>query len=346
MAGGGLVGILFTSFVAHAIGSSAGLAWIVAPIGASAVLVFGLPASPLAQPWAVVGGNTVSALAGIACVHWIAPVDVAAGAAVGLSIVAMLALRCLHPPGGGTALLMVLGGVADPRAAFVPVAVNAALLAIAGLLYNNATGRRYPHAAAAPSPGAATEEALDAVLARYNQVLDVSRDELRSLVDRTQRLAHERLLADTRCADVMGREVVTVEYGTPLADAWTLLHERGVKALPVLDRGRHVVGILTLADFLRGAGVDRHAGFELRLRRLMQASGTSHSDKAEVVGQIMTRKVRVTRSHRTLSDLVALFDSSGHRHIPVIGEDGRLVGLVTQAQVIAALMAGRPQRGD
>jgi len=45
------------------------LPWLVAPIGASAVLVFGVPASPLAQPWAVVGGNTVSALAGIACMN-------------------------------------------------------------------------------------------------------------------------------------------------------------------------------------------------------------------------------------------------------------------------------------
>jgi CBS domain-containing membrane protein len=340
LAGGAFLGILLTAFVSHAIGSRAGLPWIVAPMGASAVIVFCLPASPLAQPWAVVAGNTVSALVGIACVHWLAPVDLAAAAAVALAIVAMFALRCLHPPGGATALLMVLGGVADPTAAFVPVFVNAALLTAAGLAYNNATGHRYPHEVVAPSPGAATEEALDAVLARYNQVLDVSRDELRVLLDQTQRLAHERRLADTRCADVMSREVVTVEYGTALADAWRLLHERGVKALPVLDRGRHVVGILTLADFLRGAGIDSHVGFDARLRRLMRASGRSHSDHPEVVGQIMTRKVRVTRSHRTLSDLVALFDSTGHRHIPVIGEDRKLVGVVTQAQVIAALMAG------
>jgi CBS domain-containing membrane protein len=345
MVGGGFVGILLTALVAHAIGSSAGLPWIVAPMGASAVIVFGLPASPLAQPWAVVAGNTVSALVGIACVHWIAPVELAAAAAVGLAIAAMLALRCLHPPGGATALLMVLGGVSDVHAAFAPVFVNAALLVGAGLIYNNATGRRYPHEVVPPAPGAATEEALDAVLARYNQVLDVSRDELRVLLDQTRRLAHERRLADMRCADVMSREVVTVEYGTSLADAWLRLHERGVKALPVLDRGRHVVGILTLADFLRGAGIDSHVGFDARLRRLMRPSGRSHSDHPEVVGQIMTRKVRVTRAHRTLSDLVALFDSTGHRHIPVIGEDRKLVGMVTQAQVIAALMAGerRPQ---
>jgi CBS domain-containing membrane protein len=182
-----------------------------------------------------------------------------------------------------------------------------------------------------------TEEDLDAVLARYNQVLDVSRDELRELIDRTQRLAHQRRLAHTCCADVMTRDIATVEYGTPLQQAWMLMREQGVKTLPVVDSGRHVVGIVTLTDFLDAAALDVHPGFDERLRRFMRASRRVHSDKPEVVGQIMTRKVRVTRPHRTLSDLVLLFDSTGHRHIPVVSEEGKLLGMVTQSDVVAAL---------
>jgi len=182
-----------------------------------------------------------------------------------------------------------------------------------------------------------TEEDLDAVLARYNQVLDVSRDELRELIDRTQRLAHQRRLAHTCCADVMTRDIVTVEHGTPLQEAWMLMRQQGVKTLPVVDRGQHVVGIVTLTDFLDAAALDVHAGFDGRLRRFMRASRRVHSDKPQVVGQIMTRKVRVTRPHRTLSDLVLLFDSTGHRHIPVVDENGKLIGMVTQSDVVAAL---------
>ncbi len=66
---GAALGIVLTGLLcrwAHATGMAA--PWLVAPIGASAVLVFGVPSNPRAQPWAVVGGNTVSALAGIACV--------------------------------------------------------------------------------------------------------------------------------------------------------------------------------------------------------------------------------------------------------------------------------------
>jgi CBS domain-containing membrane protein len=338
---GAALGIGVTALLSHAMPGPPGLGWIVAPMGASAVLLFCLPSSPLAQPWAVIGGNTLSALVGVACVHLFPWPDAAAALSVALAIGLMFALRCLHPPGGASALLMAVNGIADPRAALLPVLVNALLLTAMAYGFHKIVSRhRYPHRSAPSRPDPVTEEALDAVLARYNEVLAVSRDELRELIDHTQRLAHQRRLADTRCADVMTREVTTVEYGTPLQEAWTLLRKLGLKVLPVVDRGRHVVGVVTLTDFLEAASLDVHHGFDQRLRRFMAPSQRSHSDRPEVVGQIMTRKVRVTREHRTLSDLVLLFDSTGHRHIPVVGEGGKLVGMVTQSDVVAALKVG------
>lgn len=334
---GALLGILATALLSHLLPPTAGLTWIVAPMGASAVLLFCLPASPLAQPWPVVVGNAVSALVGVACAAVLPQPDLAAAAAVALAIGAMLLLRCLHPPGGAAALLVAVNGVTDPMAALSPVLANAVLLTLAAWAWHTATRHRYPHRPAAPPAGPVTEEDLNAVLARYNQLLDVSRDELLELVDRTQRLAHQRRLARTRCDDVMTRDVDTVEYGTPLHDAWALLQRKGLKTLPVVDRGRHVVGIVTLTDFLRGAGAEPLDTLGQRMTRWLAPSPGTHSDKPDVVGQIMTRKVRVTRPHRTLSDLVLLFGSTGHRHIPVVGEGGRLVGMVTQSDVVAAL---------
>lgn len=88
---------------------------LIAPMGATAVLLFALPASPLAQPWAVIGGNVISALIGVACVHWLGaslnPALLGALAAA-LALAAMFALRCLHPPGGAVALITVIGGPA------------------------------------------------------------------------------------------------------------------------------------------------------------------------------------------------------------------------------------------
>ncbi len=107
------------------------------------VLVIGVPASPMAQLWWVVGGNTVSALVGLVCVAPLPLPPWALGAAaVGQAIAAMLTARCLHPPGGAVALLMVLGGAHDWHYPAAPVGMNSLLLVLAGIGVNYLTGRR------------------------------------------------------------------------------------------------------------------------------------------------------------------------------------------------------------
>ncbi len=329
-----------------------GLPWLVAPLGASAVLVFGLPASPLAQPWAVVGGNTVSALVGIACVHGLPllPPVVVAAVAVALAIGAMFMLRCLHPPGGAAGLLMVLTATHDWQFAFVPVALNSLLLVLAGMAYNSLTGRRYPHAqqvpAAPPAAGATVvpprfgDAELDAVLARYNQVLDVPRDDLAGLLHEAELLGYRNRLGGLRCADVMSSPVVTVEFGTPLAEAWALLQRHRIKALPVVDRVQRIVGIVTRADFMRAAEAEQREGLAGRLQHLLRSSPATHSTKPEVVGQIMTRQVRVASADRPIGELVPLFSATGHHHIPIVGAEARLVGILTQSDLVKALSHG------
>src|SRR4051794_36407933 len=65
---GAMIGLFLTGGLSQlAIGGSSNLPWLIAPMGASTVLLFAVPASPLAQPWSVLGGNLVSALVGVAC---------------------------------------------------------------------------------------------------------------------------------------------------------------------------------------------------------------------------------------------------------------------------------------
>ncbi len=233
---GATLGILVTAWLSHALASSAEAGpawpWLVAPLGASAVLVFGVPSSPLAQPWAVLGGNVLSALVGIACARWIGPPALAAALGVGMAVALMLALRCLHPPGGASALLTVLAGVNDPWFALFPVGVNSLLLVAAGIAWNRATGRDYPHRqrAAAAVPAAASADPLDAdidaVVARYNQVLDIGHDDLKALLEDTRLQTYQRRLADLRCGDIMSRDPVAVRRETLLHEAWELFRPR------------------------------------------------------------------------------------------------------------------------
>lgn len=345
--GAGL-GVLLAGLLSRAV-VGPGLPWLVAPLGASAVLVFGLPASPLAQPWAVVGGNTVSALVGIACLRWLPlPLPVVAAVAVALAIAAMFTLRCLHPPGGAAGLLMVLTATQAWQVAAMPVALNSLLLVLAGVAYNSLTGRRYPHAQQAPVAAAGPTQApprfgdaeLDAVLARYNQVLDVPRDDLAGLLHEAELLSYRNRLGRLRCADIMSSPVITAEFGTPLAEAWGLLQQHGIKALPVVDRVQRIVGIVTRADFLRAAEAGQREGLAGRLQTLLKPSPATHSAKPEVVGQIMSRQVRVASAERPIAELVPLFSDTGHHHIPIVGEQARLVGILTQSDLVKALSHG------
>ena len=333
---------LLSQWLAAAFGVDGG--WMVASLGASAVLVFAAPAGPMAQPWAAVAGNTVSALVGIACVRWIGePMALVAAAAASLSIAAMFALRCLHPPGGAVALTAVLLGVHDFRFALFPVLVNTLLLVLAGAAFHRLGGRRYPHTQQ-PGPKPAGEIAsrfssadFDQALARYHEVLDVSRDDLENLLRQTELNAYQRLFGGLRCADVMSREPLTVAFGDSLESAWALMRSRRIKALPVLYRTGRLAGIVTQADFLRQADLDRREGLAERMRELVRPSGALSSSKPEVVGQIMTRRVRVTREDRPVVDLLAAFSEDDHHHLPVVDGDGRLVGMLTQSDFVRAL---------
>lgn len=97
---------------------------LVASIGASLVILFFAPHSPLAQPWSFVGGQLASALVGVTCALYIPSFALSCASAVSGSILAMLLFRCLHPPGAATALAPVVGGVSGYNFVLVPVALN------------------------------------------------------------------------------------------------------------------------------------------------------------------------------------------------------------------------------
>jgi len=186
----------------------AALPWLVAPVGASAVLVFALPASPLAQLWPVLGGSMLSAMIGLAVGHFIPYAPLAGAVAVAAAIALMSALRCLHPPAGACAMIGAMGAPLIAAAGW-PTFLLALWLDLVALLamawvFNNLTGHTWPHEAAAIAPlppkhwmGRYDTADLDAVLEDWEEVLDVSRDDLdalfRAVEDQTYRRVNTAL---------------------------------------------------------------------------------------------------------------------------------------------------------
>lgn len=169
---------------------------IVAPLGASAVLVFAVPSSPLAQPWPVIGGNVISSLVGVAVYKAIPNVTIAAGVAVGAAILIMSLLRCLHPPGGAAALTVVIGSESIHMAgygfAFAPVAINSIVLVAVALAFHRVAADNYPHVPAAMPVSRFEPADIQAALDDMDESFDVAREDLWALLAHAERHATER----------------------------------------------------------------------------------------------------------------------------------------------------------
>lgn len=332
------LGLLFTS-------NGYSSPWIVASMGASAFLLFVLPSSPMAQPWAVVGGSCVSAVVGIICTRFVHDLAFLIPLSVGLAILAMFALRCLHAPAAALALLIPLNGLIDFHFVLFPVLGNSALLVVCAMIYNSITGKQYPHRPKVvldSSPLQKQErkiedEEINAVLARYNQVLDISKDDLANLISQVEHGAYQKKLQSMLCKNIMTTEVLYVEMDSPLDQAWNLLRNRHVKALPVIDGARRVLGIITLEDFIKSAAVDFHQSFGQRIRGFMRTAVPGLNSLPNAVGQVMSKPVRVISESRNMLDLAEIFCSDGHHHIPVIDDNRKLVGMITQSDFVKAI---------
>ncbi len=348
---GALIGIAFTGALSHhLLGNASSIPYLIAPMGASAVLLFGVPASPLAQPWSIIGGNLVSATVGVTAALLISDPVIAAAVAVGVAICAMFTLRCVHPPSGAVALTAVLGGPAvhalGYEFVFEPVALQSFMLLAAALVYHAATGHRYPHAAPAAAAAKAAQPAvagnvagsfaradLEAVLRERNELLDIDTDDLEALLRETEIRAYARSFGELTCADVMSSNVVSITPATTVETARALLKQHDVKALPVVDAQQHVKGIVTRAD-LADDGAELHP-----LRVLLYAilpTLRPHANSLEVV-MLMSTHVRTVAASTPIVELLGLFAGRGHHHVPVVDGERRLVGIITQADLISGL---------
>jgi CBS domain-containing membrane protein len=326
---GALCGIFVTALTGHLwLGPNPGLPALVAPMGASAVLLFAVPASPLAQPWSILGGNVLSALVGVACAALLPDPLFAAPLAVALAIAAMSACRCLHPPGGAVALTAVVGGPAIAKAglafAFMPVGFNSAILVLMALLFNNATRHRYPHRAAPAAPNlhgtqdpppqdraGFTSADLDAVLARYDELLDVSRDDLDRLFRQVEARAHRRLHRALSCGDIMSRDVIVAHPDEGVGQARDRLLARGLAVMPVVDDAGRARGVVGHAQLLAGNG------------RLVQ--------------DVMQRDPYCVAPDLPIDELLPVLSAGVHHDALIVDPDGKLAGVITQTDLLAAL---------
>ncbi len=321
MGGVGLAGFLSE----QAAGGTQPSPWLVAPIGASSVLLFAVPSSPLAQPWSIIGGNVVSGLIGLAVGARIGDPLIGCGVAVGLAIMAMALLRCLHPPGGAVALMTALlaHGAATPLSfALAPVGLNSVFLVALGWVFHRFSGHSYPHVPPAPAENvhetrdptpilrAGFRAAdLDDVLAELHESFDIDRGDLETLLRQIELRVLMRAQGQLTCADIMSKDVIGVRLDATTGVARDMMRERKLRCMPVVNRLGILAGMVSAGDLI-GEDV--------------------------LVAAVVTPALVAQPSQPALRFVGQLTDGTAHEVVVVDG-DYRVIGLITQTDLLAAL---------
>jgi CBS domain-containing protein len=142
-----------------------------------------------------------------------------------------------------------------------------------------------------------------------------------------------------RAMDVMTSEVVTVDEDATVQAAARLMADRGISAVPVVDRENRVVGLVSEGDLLHRAetGTERRRAWWLdRLAATDELAGDyvkSHGGKVE---DVMTREVVSVTEETPVADIAILLETNRIKRVPVL-RDGRLVGIVSRANLVRAL---------
>lgn len=214
---GGAIGLLVVVFLGlelnHAVNNYLNIEeslFIVASIAASAVLLFAVPHGALSQPWPVIGGHASSAFIGVSCSLYIPDQQLAIPIAVGGAVLVMYYLRCIHPPGGATALAAVVGGDAVQTLGYFyvlyPVVFSAVVIVLVAVGFNALfKWRRYPahwfyknYQVRKVEPSARetelTQEDFFAAIQQHDSFIDITEEGLTDLLELAKQHAEKSVI--------------------------------------------------------------------------------------------------------------------------------------------------------
>lgn len=329
---GALLGLAISSLISwYVLGGFN--AWYIAPMGASSVLLFAVPASPLAQPWNMVVGNTIAGIIGVTCALFIPNSTEAFSIAVALAIFLMMTTDSLHPPSGAVAITAVLGGESVHQLGynfiFYPVLLNSVLLLVVAIIFNRMLGKQYPQVAQVntrskdPTPTQKVTiqpQDIQDVLDHQTQLLDISEYDLQKIILEAQEKANARNVSQYLCQDIMTKDVISLDEQDDIHKALDKFKKVNLMSLPVINAQHELVGTLALYEVVEWfkRATDAHASWE------------------HLVKQIMNRKVITAQPQQPIQDLVPYFVERSFNYIPVV-EQQKLIGIISRADMIAVL---------
>lgn len=349
---GALVGLAVTGLflLSPAIDLELGL-YLVAPFGASSVLLFAVPNSPLAQPWSAIVGNTVAALVGVAVCMVVADPALRVALAVGLAITATILCRAVHPPAGAVAMTAAMSPEAIDHLGFwfalAPIAVGTSILVLLATVYARITGRHYPfrqfddpskHLTEDRNPAerlGLSEEELTGILERYRHSFNLGVEDLARLIGAAELQAATHATGPLSAQDIMSRDLITVGPEARLGKVAELFRKHRFTSLPVVGADARFLGVIFQIHLIGQARDDAlrlRRGYFSALGRLLDRGGT----KTVRAGDIMDTTGPRAETNTPVGALLPMMADGDVDAVPVL-DGGRIVGIVTRTDLIAAM---------
>jgi CBS domain-containing membrane protein len=357
---GGLVGLGLTGLfvLSPSVDFRLGL-YLIAPFGATSVLLFAVPNSPLAQPWSAVVGNTVAALVGVAVCMFVNDPVLRIALSVGLAISATIILRAVHPPAGAVAMTAAMSPDAIHHLGFwfalTPVALGTSALVLVAIAYAKLTGRHYPlrqfddpnqHGTKDAEPLerlGLSEGELTNILERYRQSFNLGVEDLARLIGAAELQAATHRTGPLTASDIMSRNLIAVKADTSLGEVADLFRRHKFTSLPVIGEGSKFLGVIFQMHLISRAREDAlrlDRGFIPALKRLVDRA----REMPVLAGDIMSVTVPRAIATTPINALLPMMGDGDVDAVPVL-EYGKIIGIVTRTDLIAA-MARRIARGS
>lgn len=305
---------------------------LLASMGATAVLLFGLPHSPLAKPRVVFFGHLIPATIGLLCSHWIPNFAVMAATTMGLVLLVMYRFDCMHPPGGATAMVPVIAALQAPLPMsflLAPVLLN--VLLILGV---SVCLQRWLLTPSSPPAAVIAPQALAHAIASHDEPVDVDSDTLQQLFQSAQAYMRQQP-QPAHCAEITRPLPARARLTDHLSSGWDALSQHSSDVLALESDEGQFVGMLRRLDFLQPS-LPQHLWAWRRVLLQLHWHLTRRVSH-QPLALLPLWHVPVVSSQQAISDLVPLFAKPQVTLVAVV-DQGRLQGIIQASDLVQWLL--------
>ncbi len=179
------------------------------------------------------------------------------------------------------------------------------------------------------------EEDVREAMRDLGTYVDISVEDLMTLCASAVRHARIRIASSVPVGDVMTRDVVTVTKDADIHEVASLLSEKAISGMPVVDEQQVVIGVITEADVISMSGVRKGHTVREIIGHLL-GKPVPEGGKG-TVGDFMSVPPVTVRPESSLRDAAALLDKRRIKRLPVVDETGRLLGIISRADIVKAV---------